>query len=103
MPYTEADVDGVEQETTMMRRHHTFPYVLKITGADGVTDGSVYLYELTADGTTHRGHLACNFSQRTESYMKGKIRKVLPDSTTLRSRIRYLCCKAKGIFRQQKI
>jgi serine/threonine protein kinase len=58
-------VDGVEQETTIDEGDTiTFPYVLKITGADGVTDGTVYLYELTDDGSyTPRVTWPVTFSQ----------------------------------------
>ena len=41
------NVNGTDQQTVIEENTTalTFPYTLRVTGADGVTDGTVYLYE----------------------------------------------------------
>ncbi|MEE3419981.1 MAG: Stk1 family PASTA domain-containing Ser/Thr kinase [Lachnospiraceae bacterium] len=44
-------VDGQETETTLDEGTSiTFPYLLQATGATGVTDGTIYLYEMNSEG-----------------------------------------------------
>ena len=51
------DVNGVSQ-TTVLQEGTTieFPYTLQVAGADGVSTGTVYLYEITDSGEVERGH-----------------------------------------------
>ncbi|MFQ6805855.1 MAG: PASTA domain-containing protein [Lachnospiraceae bacterium] len=51
------DVNGVSQ-TTVLQEGTTieFPYTLRVAGADGVSTGTVYLYEITDSGEVERGH-----------------------------------------------
>ncbi|HIS26117.1 MAG TPA: Stk1 family PASTA domain-containing Ser/Thr kinase [Candidatus Pullilachnospira intestinigallinarum] len=51
------DVNGVSQETVLLEGTTIdFPYELQVQGADGVSTGTVYLYEITDSGEVERGH-----------------------------------------------
>lgn len=58
------DVNGVTQETVLQEGTTIeFPYNLNVQGADGVSTGTVYLYEITDSGEVERGHYSpVNFS-----------------------------------------
>lgn len=60
----EQTVNGTKQTTTILEDQTiTFPYTLDLTGADGVTNGKVYMYELVSGTYKLRCNWPITFTQ----------------------------------------
>ncbi len=82
-----------------------FPYQLDITGVSGVSEGTIYLYEEVGDGDYQlEGQYPVTFEEVDEEFMQGKIIKGIAGFYYVYVNGHGLYeCKAKGIFRKNKI